>query len=308
MNFEFIILGSSSGRPTADLYQSAYVLNIHNNYILLDCGEGAQMQLFKYGIPIMKINHILITHLHADHFIGLIGLLNTYNLLKRDKPIHIYAPKGLEEIIQVQFKHAGKVASYPIYFHELNMNQNTKVIETPTLEVYSFPVNHRIECNGFLFREKAHLRNINPELVSELKHLPNEVYQILKRSKDYEFENRIYEYEKYTLPPPKSRTFAFVTDTLKDNLYIKHIQGVDMLFHEATFTDEHEELTTETFHSTARQAAEIGQEAQVKKLIIGHFSTRYKDFETHLKEAREIFPNTFLAEQGKRFEIQTAQV
>lgn len=304
MDFSLTILGSTSGKPTSLLHQSAYLLKIHNQNLLIECGEATQMQMFRYGIPFMKINHLFISHLHADHFTGLIGLLNTYALQKRSDELNIYAPSGIKEIIETQFRYSKTTPGFPLNYHTLNSTGKKLILDENRFRVFCFPLHHRIECYGFLFREKTHERNIMHTKVHELSSLPVEVFNILKTGKQYEYGGKVYLPEDYTHPAPPVRSFAFITDTLAKTDYVNFIKDVDLLFHEATFSEEHKDIRLDSFHSTAMEAGKIAREANAKKLIIGHFSTRYSKFDTLLSEAKQTFENTIIAEEGLNIEIE----
>jgi ribonuclease Z len=303
MEFELTILGSSSATPSKGRYQSAQILKIHTEYFMIDCGEAAQYQLSRYKINHTKISHIFISHLHGDHFFGLIGLLSTMNLFGRKNPLHLLAPPGLDEIIQIQLKYSETVLQFPLHFTCLESEKSEHILDLPLVDVYTIPLEHRIHCNGFLFKEKKKPLKINksklPDTISladiaQLK-LGNDVYNasgiLIAATADV------------CLPPLKARSYAYCSDTIYTDSFLDIIYGVDLLYHESTFLDDMTDRATKTFHTTAKQAALIAQKAQVHKLIIGHFSSRYYDIEPFLVEAGSIFKNTFLGIEGSTFTI-----
>jgi len=303
LNFELTILGSSSGAPTADRYQTAQHLSIRNEQILIDCGEATQMQLMRYGLGYMHINHIFISHLHADHYIGLIGLINTMNLNQRKHDLHVYAPEGLDEIIQVQLKHSAIKLSFQLRFHYTTATKVNIVLDHEFFTVTSIALKHRIPVNGFIFKEKEFPRKIRKDIIREIN-IPLKAFKILKSGEDYlDEEGRKYLWQEFTESPPPARSYAFITDTLAMPEIIPFISRVSMLYHEATFMEDLIHYSTDRFHSTNIEAAKIALAAGVKKLLIGHFSTRYKDLDLILRQTREIFPESYLATEGKRFNI-----
>ncbi len=303
MDFELFVLGSSSATPSKGRFQSAQLLKIHNEYFMIDCGEAAQYQLGRYKLNHTKISHIFISHLHGDHFFGLIGMLSTMNLYGRTNPIHLFAPPGLDEIIQIQLKYSETVLRFPIHYKVLNSNTSEHIVDHPFVDVYTIPLEHRIRCNGFLFKEKQRSLKINKaKLPEDLSLL--EIAQ-LKQGFDVVDENGAIKagVKDICLPARKSRSYAYCSDTRFTDSFLPIIQSVDLLYHESTFLDELLDRATKTYHSTAKQAATIAQKAQVGKLVIGHFSSRYYDIEPFLEEARSIFANTDLGIEGSSFRI-----
>lgn len=303
MGLSVTILGSNSALPTSERNPTAQVLNASGRFFLIDCGEGTQIQLRRNRVHFGKINHVFISHLHGDHVFGLPGLISSFGLLGRTKDLHIYAISDLETVLSPIIDYFSRDLPYKVVYHHINASESDLIYEDSGMEVLSFPVEHRIPTVGFLFREKPKERKINKEICDffgvPLRDLPG-----LKKGKDYIDENgeRILN-EKLTFPPPPSLSYAFCSDTRIKRSITEAVKNVDLLYHEATFLSDQEELATRTFHSTARQAARVASEAKVKKLIIGHFSSRYKDLTPFLKEAKEVFPETRLAEEGKVFEI-----
>lgn len=303
MIFELTILGANAAIPAHGRFPTSQVLCIHHRYYMIDCGEGAQIQLFRYKIKINKIHAIFISHLHGDHYLGLMGLLNTMTLRGRTEPLYLHGPKGLQEIIMSQLKYSYSILNYPLYFVETNQEESVFLFEDEKVTVHTIPLLHRIPCCGFLFREKIKDKNLIKEAIPT--DLPIAGRIALKKGEDFEYNHKILKNEDYTYSPNKSRSYAFCSDTiyLPSSPLIEIIQHVDLLYHEATFTKVHESRAAQTFHSTGEQAALIAKEAQVEQLILGHFSTRYYDLSPLLEEAKAIFSNSFLAIEGETFSI-----
>lgn len=297
------ILGCYAATPRTLTNPTAQVLELKNHLFLIDCGEGTQVQLRKSKIKFSRINHIFISHLHGDHFYGLIGLISTFRLLNRSQELHIYGPVGIKEIILLQLKYADSWTNFPLVFHELISRESELILEEVNLTVSTIPLKHRIYTNGFLFREKLGERKLNMEAVGKYK-IEICDYQNLKNGKDYiTHENEVIPNQVLTFDPPKPKSYAFCSDTVFDLDIIPYVNGVDVLYHEATFLDEHQKLATPTKHSTAKQAAEIARQAEVGTLILGHFSTRYGSIQPFLEEAQTIFEPTLLADDGKVFQF-----
>jgi len=303
VRFELTILGSSSALPTSKRNLTAHVLNVYERYFLIDCGEGTQAQLRRNRIPFGRINHIFISHIHGDHFYGLFGLLSSFNLLQREKDLHIYAHKPLKKGIKYIMKHYEGRFSYKIHFHELDEEKKDKIYEDENIEVFSFPLIHKIPTSGFLFVEKAKLPNIKKAYVQKYNIPIKDIHRI-KSGGDFQTEDgTVIPNAELTYKPYKQRSYAFCSDTAYNESIIPIIENVDILYHEATFKEEHRKEAKNTTHSTARQAAEIAKKAKVKKLIIGHFSARYKSIEDLEAEAISVFPKTIAAEDGLVEEI-----
>ena len=297
MSLKLTILGFNSALPTAFTHPTAQLLNIAERYFLIDCGEGTQVQLRKAKAKFNRINHIFISHLHGDHVFGLIGLISTFQLLGRDTPLHIHGPKGIEEFIMTQLRLTESNNSYQIIFNELHTKESVLVFEDDKVEVFSIPLNHRVYTNGYLFREKKKPRKLNIDTIEEFPEIEICDYQNLKNGKDFVLESgEIIPNDYLTFEAQKSLSYAFCSDTKYKPNIVPIIKEVDLLYHEATFLYELKDLATYTGHTTAKEAAMIAKEADVKKLVIGHFSNRYHDYSVLLDEAREIFPNTFLPE------------
>ncbi len=298
------ILGCHSATPRSLVFPSSQVLEIDNELILIDAGEGMQIQLRKYKHKFNKIKHIFISHLHGDHFFGLVGFLSSLRLLGREKELHIFAPVGLKEIIELQFKIAQTDINYPLIFHELSSHDSQNILDEKKFKVDTIPLKHRIYANGFLIREKEKPRKLNMESIQKYPEIETWAYHNLKVGKDFVTENgTIIPNVELTLAPLPPKSYAYCSDTIYKPDIIPLIKNVDLLYHEATFLEEHKELAKKTKHSTAKQAADIAKQAEVKKLVLGHFSSRYKDEEQFKIEAQSIFPNTDIAKEGKVFEI-----
>lgn len=303
MPFELTILGSSSALPTSDRYPTAQVLNILGRFFLIDCGEGTQIQLRRQKIGFAKIKHIFISHLHGDHYFGLIGLISTMNLLGIKTDIHIYSPSELKNLIQAQLDFIKGEMNIKLIFHPLNFKKPQNIYTDKRIEVFSFPVKHSISTCGFLFKEIQKPANIKKELIQEYN-IPIAKIKEIKAGEDFiTSEGVIIPNKKLTAPAPKPRSYAFCTDTAYHKPIIEIIRGVDLLYHEATFPEEMKDFAAKTLHSTATQAATIAKLADVKKLIIGHFSARYNDASLFEKEAQVVFENTVAAKEGKTYKV-----
>lgn len=307
MQFELTILGSNGAIPAHNRFPSAQILNHNSHLFLIDCGEGTLFKLNQYGIKRGRLDNIFISHLHGDHFYGLMGLLTSFNLNSREHPLHIYAPAALEEIVNLHFKHSTTTLKFDLHFHPINSGRPEIVFENDVMAVTTIPLRHRIPTTGFLFREKKHLRKIISEKISEHK-IPHHFINEIKRGKDFVKDNgSIIQNSELTLEPQLPRSYAYCSDTAYTESFVEQIKDVSLLYHEATFIHEHSARAEETFHSTSKQAAAIAQLAAAEKLLLGHFSARYDNLEKLLAESREIFPNTFLAEEGKTFAIEQSE-
>jgi len=307
LDFELYILGSSSATPIRGRYQSAQLLKIHTDFFMIDCGEAAQYQLSRYKLNHNKINHIFISHLHGDHFFGLIGLLSTMNLFGRKNPIWLYAPPGLDEIIQIQLKYSETVLQFPIHYKVLDQDSSEHILDHPLVDVYTIPLEHRIRCNGFLFREKPKPLKLNKSKLNESLSLID--LASLKQGIDLtNGDGSIRLLAKdVTYPALKARTFAYCSDTRYTDSFLEIIKDVDLLYHESTFLDELLPRAESTYHSTAKQAAMVARSANAGQLIIGHFSSRYYETGPFLEEAKTIFENTHLGTEGSHFSISDRQ-
>jgi ribonuclease Z len=303
MPFELTILGSSSALPTSDRYPTAQVLNMPGRLFLIDCGEGTQIQLRRLKIGFGRIKHIFISHLHGDHYYGLIGLISTLNLLGLKTDIHIYSPSELKELIQPQLNFIKGEMKINLIFHPLNFKRKEKIYSDKRVEVFSFPVKHSISTCGFLFKETEKQPNMIKEAIQQYN-IPIAKIKEIKAGAGFITENgETIPNNKLTTPPPKPRSYAFCTDTAYHKPIARIIKEVDLLYHEATFIEELRDFAEKTKHSTATDAARIAKLAQAKKLIIGHFSARYNDTSVFVNEAQTIFKNTVAAEEGKTYSI-----
>ncbi len=304
MPFELTILGSSSATPTSERYPTAQVLNASGRFFLIDCGEGTQIQIRRQKIGFSKIQHIFISHLHGDHFYGLIGMISTFNLLGLKKDIHIYSPSQLKDILQPQLDFLKAGLQFKIIFHPLNLKKTQKIYNDEKVEVTSFPLKHSIGTCGFLFKEVQKEANIKKECI-EKYNIPIPQIRKIKQGAGFETsEGEFIPHEELTIPPLPPRSYAFCSDTAFHPPVTEIIKDVNLLYHEATFTEELKEWAQNTMHSTAREAAEIAKMANAGKLILGHFSARYKTVTPFLEEARAVFPNTVAAEDGSRYEVE----
>ncbi len=302
-NFDVTVLGSSSATPAYNRNPSAQLLNLNEKFYLIDCGEATQNQLNKFRIKSSRIDYIFISHLHGDHYLGLVGLLSTMHLHGRTKEIHIYGPPELKEIIDLQLKVSETVLRYQIEFHSTHTEYSEKIFESNDLVVETIVLNHRIPTTGFVFREKPKKRKINSAKMEEYD-VPLEYIPLLKNGIDYsdKYGNTIANHE-LTFDPSPSKSYAYCSDTLYNENFIEQIEGVDMLYHEATFLHELIDRAVETFHTTALQAGALAKKANVKRLMIGHFSARYKELDQLLAEAQSEFNNTVLALEGEKYII-----
>jgi ribonuclease Z len=301
--FQVKILGSNSATPAHNRNQTAQLLMVENEYYLIDCGEGTQMQLIRYKIRFHKISHIFISHLHGDHYLGLMGLLLTMHLQGREHDLHVFGPAGLDEIITLQLKHSGTVLNYKLHFTAVEPQTPGLLYESKLITVYTVPLAHRIACTGYVFREKAKTRRFNKARLQA--GMTGEDIAVLKQGLDvYGPDGQLkYRSMDFTLPPRRSRSYAYCSDTRYEPQIIPYIKNVDVLYHESTFTTEFEERAAQTMHSTARQAGLIARQANANMLVLGHYSVRYKDLSPLLIEAREVFYNTRLAVEGETIDI-----
>lgn len=303
MKFEVTILGSSSATPIYNRNPTAQLLNCNERFYLIDCGEGTQQQLIRYGFKASKIDFIFISHLHGDHFFGLVGLLSSLHLNGRTKPLHLFAPTALKEILDLQFLHSDTHLRYSINFFPIDPSKPEVIFKNNDVVVETIILNHRIPCTGFKFTEKKRLRKLIVEKL-EKDSIPVEYYTMLKRSVDFQLpDGRKVNHLDYTTDSAIPKVYCYCSDTMYDERYFEQIKGADTLYHEATFMHDMLERALETHHTTAQQAAEIANKVEAKKLLIGHFSSRYKTLEGLLEEAQAGFENTVLATEGRTFEI-----
>ena len=296
MNFDLTILGSGSALPTSRRYSTAHALNVHERFFLIDCGEGTQIQIRKAKIKLSRINHIFISHLHGDHVFGLYGLLSTFNLLGRRADLYIFGPADIRKILDFYTDQFSEGMQYKIIIVPHTTRVYNLIFENKSMEVYAFPLKHRVPAWGYRFQEKEKIPNIRKDRIRQLNLSVKDI-KFIKDGNDFvTTDGTLIPNNELVLIPPKPRSFAFCSDTAYYERIVKWIEGVDLLYHEATFANSERKIAKQTAHSTAQQAASIAKKAGVKKLLIGHFSNRYKDLDILLKEAREIFPETFLAE------------
>lgn len=307
MTFELTILGSSSAIPTSEKYPTAQVLNALERFFLIDCGEGTQIQLRRQRIGFGKIKHIFISHLHGDHYYGLIGLISTFNLMGLKNNLHIYSPSQLRDVIQPQLEFLKGDMQFEVVFHPLNFKKPDLIFEDKKVEVYSFPVRHSINCCGFLFREKQREANIRKECIVKYQ-IPVEQIKSIKQGSDFTTsEGTTIPHSELTTPAPPPRSYAYCADTAFHPPIAEFIKGVNLMYHEATFAEDLRDWANKTYHSTAKDAAKIAKIAEAGKLIIGHFSSRYDDDKVLLDEALSVFPNTEAAIEGNRYKVNLNQ-
>lgn len=304
MTFDVTILGSNSAKPAYGRNQTSQVVNIDNKLYLIDCGEGTQLQLNRYGIKSSRIKHIFISHLHGDHYLGLVGLLSSMHLNGRREELSIYGPEPLKEIIEIHLRYSETMLRYPLHFIPLVDEKERLIMENEQVRVYSFPLDHRISCTGFRFVEQPPLAKINTKVCDKLD-IPAHLFSEIKRGADFiDTKGQIHENADLTFPPKVARSYAYCSDTINSGSYHQYIKKVDLLYHEATFLHEMESRAKETYHTTALEAAMVAKKVGAKKLIIGHFSARYRDLDPLLTECRSIFPNSYLALEGRLFHIE----
>ena len=295
------ILGNNSSIPAHGRNPTAQVLQTQDETFIIDCGEGTQQQMNRYKIKRSKLTHIFISHLHGDHYFGLIGLLTSMGLMGRTTPLHLYAPAPLEAIIDLQLKAADTILPYTIHFHALGAEG--VICDGKKMIVTSFKVNHRIACWGFLFREKKNPRSINAERVKAYE-IPAAYYENLQLGKDYVTKKgTIIPNEEVTIAAAKPKSYAFCADTLFDERIADKVKGVDLLYHETTYLKDLEDRAKARFHSTTVQAGQMAILAGVTKLLIGHFSSKYEDLGIFLEETKAVFPNTELALEGCCYKV-----
>lgn len=295
--FELHVLGCGSALPTTRHFPTSQIVNVRDKLFMIDCGEGAQLQFRKSRLKFSRLNHIFISHLHGDHCFGLLGLISTLNLLGRTAELHIHSPKGLEDLMILMLDFFNRQMTYKVLFHEFGTKEAAVVYEDRSLTVTTIPLRHRMPCCGFLFAEKPGPNHILRDMI-DFYQVP--VYELnrIKNGADYVTpEGEVIPNARLTRPSAAPRRYAYCSDTIYLPSVTEQIKGVDLLFHEATFAEDAAPRAKETFHTTASQAARIARDAEVKKLLIGHFSARYDDEQVLLDEARAVFPNTQLAKE-----------
>jgi ribonuclease Z len=303
LRFEVTILGCGSAVPTLSRSTSAQYVNVLERHLLIDCAEGTQLQLRRYKAKFQKIDHIFISHLHGDHFLGLVGLLSTFHLLGRTRPVCIYGPEKLREIIDLTLHGFNNKLNFDWKLRNLNFKNKELIFEDNLIEVHSFPLKHRIDCCGFLIQEKERERNIKKDKILEynisLADIPD-----LKRGTDFTANNGdVISNAELTEDPLPARSYAYCSDTMYSDATIEAVRNVDVLYHEATFTSDLASRAKKTYHSTAKQAAEVAAKAEVGKLVVGHYSARYKDLDKFEEEISPVFSNYVLAEDGLKIKL-----
>lgn len=301
--FELTVLGINAATPAFNRHPSAQVLCVQEQYYLIDCGEGTQMQMLKYSVKRSKIQQIFISHLHGDHVYGLIGLLTSFGLNGRSSPLEVFGPKGLEEMIMVQIKYGGGGFPYPIQFHVVDCHASAVIFEDKVLTVQSIPLVHRVPTIGYLFQEKRRPRNMRAEKIQDYQ-IPFKAIPGIKSGEDYILpDGKVIQNSELTIAPPEPRAFAYCSDTRYTETIIPLIKGVDLLYHESTFCQDMLEQAEASMHSTAFEAATIAKKAGAKQLLLGHFSSRYRDISSFEKEARTVFEASYLCEEGATYSI-----
>jgi ribonuclease Z len=304
MKFEVTILGSSSATPIFNRNPTSQALNINERLYLIDCGEGTQQQMLRFDIKASRIDHIFISHLHGDHYLGLVGLLSSMHLNGRKKALYLFGPAHLKEIIDLQFKYSETTLQFPLEFTAIDAQKSEVIINNSDVIVETIPLDHRIACTGFLFKEKKRLRKLIKEKLEDLN-VPVEYYTALKRGNDYiSASGEVYKNDTLTTDSQAPKSYAYCSDTIYNEQYFEQISNVTLLYHEATFLNDMLDRAKDTHHTTALQAGEIALKTHAKKLLIGHFSARYKTLNELLDEARNVFPETELAIEGKTFSIE----
>ena len=298
------ILGCHSATPRVNAFPTSQYLEINNNHFLIDCGEGTQRQMRKYKVGFSKINHIFISHLHGDHFYGLVGLLSTYGILNREKEMHIFGPKGIKAATLQMLKISESHAKFSMIFHELSSKKSELIYEDKKVTVHTIPLTHRVYTNGYLFREKEKPRKLNMLNINGYPEIDKADYLNIKAGRDVQLASgEVISNSSITVAPSKSLSFAFCSDTSYKPDIVPIIKNVDLLYHEATFLADRQELAKKTKHSTSVEAAQIAKEANVGQLVIGHYSGRYPDTSLFQKEAESVFKNVSLARPGVIFTI-----
>lgn len=304
MKFELTILGSNSATPTSERFPSCHVLNVREKLFMVDCGEGAQIQLRKFKFKFSKLNHIFISHMHGDHCLGLPGMIASFSLLGREHDLHIYAHADLQRILGPIIEYFSHDLTFRLIYHDIEPTTHQLIFEDKSIEVWSIPLNHRIATCGFLFKEKKRENNIRKEVITAHDLTIKEIVAIKNGADLISKEGiTIPNSDMVVAPNPAPRSYAYISDTKFKPDIASLIEGADLLYHEATFLDEDELRVSKTFHSTATEAAEMAKMAHAKKLLIGHFSARYANTKEHQKAAQAIFENTVAVKDGMKFSI-----
>jgi len=302
MNFSLRVLGTASAMPVPDRHQSAQVLSVHGRFFLIDCGEAVQRQLLRYHIPLMKIDSLFISHIHGDHIFGIFPLLSTMGMLSRTAPLNIYAPNSFGPILKFFLSYYGEGVNFEIRHVPLKMNEPEEIYHTKNVEILSFPLNHKIETYGFLFREKEPMFNVRKECIGQYGLSLAEI-GTLKRGEDVVRDDIVIPVSEAAYKPYEPRSYAYCSDTAVFPELKDWVRGVNMLYHESTYVDEYSDQASLRHHSTSRQAAQCAADAGVGKLVLGHYSSRIKDMDRYLNEARAVFPETYAAKDGDVFDL-----
>ena len=298
MSFKLTILGCNSAVPSLERHPTAQLLNANERFFLIDCGEGTQVRLREYQLNFQRINHIFISHLHGDHYFGLIGLICSMHLLGRNKDLHIYAHQELKVIIDLQLLASNTELNYPLFFHPISEDNDQVLYEDEKIIISNVILNHTIKCSGFIFKEKKSKRKIIKDKIEQFN-IPFDKYNGIKDGADWIADSgEIITNKEITVENTAVHSYAFCTDTLYNETLIEKIKGIDLLYHEATFKKDLADRAKETGHSTTYEAATIAKKAEVKNLLIGHFSKRYKNLDELLIESKVEFKNTYLAKSG----------
>ena len=307
MEFSLMTLGSASARPTSSRFPSAHSLIVGGRLFLIDCGEGCQMQMARFKVPFSRLDNIFISHLHGDHVFGLFGLISTLDMTGRLSPLHIYAPEGMQKLLDTISDQFGE-PKYEIVVHTVKCHEPELICQFKNLDIYAFPLRHRIETYGYLFKEKEPLLNVIKDSIAE-RNLTLEEIGTLKRGEDVVRMNNgggqteVLRCEDFTYRPFEPRSFAYCSDTAPFPKLQEWVKGVDLVYHEATYASDLKALSKTTAHSTSEDAAKVALAAGASKLVVGHFSSRYRNLDLLLEEARSVFPETYLAQEGMIFDI-----
>jgi len=302
-DFKVTILGNGSAVPTAHQHPSSQIVKLTDMQLMIDCGEGTQMQMIKYGIKHRNLDHIFISHLHGDHYFGLFGLISTFHLFGRDVPLNLYAPSELKKLIEHQLRISNTTLRFPLNFHPLEEMSNKPLFVHNNFIVTIFPLFHRIPTWGIKISKKDEKLRIDKDFVASFNPTIEQILKI-KNGKDFKSEEGvIVKNEEITLPPKPVLTYAYCSDTAFNESLVGTVENADLLYHEATFDNTMEEMATDKQHSTSEQAAWLAKKANVSKLLLGHYSARFEDLSTLLAQAQTIFPKTLLSEEGRSYEI-----
>jgi len=303
MKFEVLVLGCGSATPTLKHNPTSQLINHDEHYFLFDCGEGTQLQLRRYKVKFQRIKHIFITHLHGDHYLGIPGLISTMHLLGRTTDLHIYAHKDLKEATEVQLRISHSRLRFKIVWHTLKYDDLETVFENKKIIIQSFPLRHGVETCGFKITEREKPRNILRECIEKYNIAIPRIKQI-KEGADYKLpDGTVIPNEELTTEPPAARSYAFCTDTAYSKSTSEYVRGVNLLYHESTFRKKESERAANTLHSTTLDAALVAKEAEAGRLLLGHYSARYKKDDPFLQEASSIFKNVILADEGLRISL-----